>query len=1309
MTETQLKRDGVQVPFEQVLATVTFMKNAITVINGATPYQAVLGRQPTILPPLEGGYQGEVSQEGARFETNSKHQAQVREAAASSIIEASARARLSRADSANSRATVELSEMQPGCLVDIWFEPSNKDVKGFRGPAQVATVQPAENQITVRYQGRSLDRRAQEVRHHIPYLVFVSCLYDELLGMWEQLRDHCESLAVGTTKVYGVVFASDARRPGWRLTQATQSDEGHRILQCATAVASSGIHLQGCTTVRLALGVSHLQPMQGFRSSELWLWRSSQQGGSKHEAPIAFEPDPGDLDRPCDARRLIGEMRDVRNKECNWRHYAVVQFLCVADDDVEELVTRFPEVVAAAPTAPQAQSPPRPMACDIPVPPTPSTMSQGTPMSASVPTPPPPRPPPQPPPVPASWMPGNLPPWWQTPDAPMEEAQQGGHQPPPPPPPPQPAAATVSPVPSTQQGPDEHMIYTPGAIDMIRRTMSTPSSYTRSRTTPGSSGGPTMPESPPPLPPPAVSPATTLEYPSPATTLEYPPPSPASTVEYPQPVSVPHKRAPLTPELETQPTNKSLKKGSPVGTGGATSSDIPWQSGPSGGGNAAGRSPAVVETLQQGDREPELPLEEDEDDDDDEPVMLSWQQELQRAQPDEGMDTGCGDCGHDYLAEMSHHTREPALTYLLEEWNDEDVPDNWVHYALGGPPPHVEIGFEDLMVRAHVGLGHFAALDEVIITKLEASSGEQSSIATKDFDVLTKEEQEAHQSKVCAAKFKEIKDLHDLGCFARMLRRSAKNLVDTRWVHKWKLIEGLRAVKARLTMRGFKDREGSRLETFAGTASRWGQRLVNSAACIFEDMTLFSFDVSSAFAKGMTFKELSELTGQPLREVQFELTAEDVLLLRKIPGYEDFDPHTEVLSMVKPIYGLKDAPRAWQKKLHGILVEWGLVQMYADGQLYVSHDKGTGRTTMSMPQTVPRSLRCLLSTHVDDLKGIARKSVALELLAHLEKRVGKCKQEWQQFTHVGVEHVQTKDGLYCHQETYASQLKPLDASMWKGLPEESAANPKLLSLYQSLLGGVAWMAMTRVDVVVYIQSLQRHAHAPRVVDLKRLNTVARFIRKKRVGLWYANIRGPTKLMCFSDAAFKALVEESSGLALRGCAILLTADDQPEKPDSLSGACHLVDHACRRQRRVVRSTFSAELNGEVDSVEGVLLLQVAYHQLLCGTDDNATALAKALDAGQLTPPVDVSTDARAVYDAISATDVCEPAESSLKLHLISIRDMLRRGMLRRLFWLDTRDMLADGLTKGGVNRTALVRASEHGLYKVVHAVLSCGRP
>ncbi len=87
-------------------------------------------------------------------------------------------------------------------------------------------------------------------------------------------------------------------------------------------------------------------------------------------------------------------------------------------------------------------------------------------------------------------------------------------------------------------------------------------------------------------------------------------------------------------------------------------------------------------------------------------------------------------------------------------------------------------------------------------------------------------------------------------------------------------------------------------------------------------------------------------------------------------------------------------------------------------------------------------------------------------------------------------------------------------------------------------------------------------------------------------------------------------------------------------------------------------------------------------------------------------MDCVCDAKSVFDTINASDVGDPTESPLKLRVIALRDRLERGILKRLWWADTRDMLADGLTKGGIPREALVGVSERGECHVTHETAVC---
>ena len=276
-------------------------------------------------------------------------------------------------------------------------------------------------------------------------------------------------------------------------------------------------------------------------------------------------------------------------------------------------------------------------------------------------------------------------------------------------------------------------------------------------------------------------------------------------------------------------------------------------------------------------------------------------------------------------------------------------------------------------------------------------------------------------------------------------------------------------------------------------------------------------------------------------------------LLKTLPEFKDFNPATETLSMVKPIYGLKDAPRAWQQKLNSILFSSGMKQLLAEEQVFV------------LLETLVKKSKRILSTHVDDLKGGAKKAIAMALLAHIEKASCKLKQGWTVFSHTGIEHINSPGEVYALQQAYLNQLKPLDTALFRGRPKEELLSEAHTSLYMSLPGDAAWMILTRADTLIYVQALQRRAHRPRAVDARRLNVVLRFTqRHPKVGLRYKQLEAPLRFACFADAAFKAIPEESSGLALRGTAVLLVGQGS-EAPASAASShgCHLLEFTTGR--------------------------------------------------------------------------------------------------------------------------------------------------
>ena len=71
-------------------------------------------------------------------------------------------------------------------------------------------------------------------------------------------------------------------------------------------------------------------------------------------------------------------------------------------------------------------------------------------------------------------------------------------------------------------------------------------------------------------------------------------------------------------------------------------------------------------------------------------------------------------------------------------------------------------------------------------------------------------------------------------------------------------VNGKRIIQSRSVVRGFKDLQAAQLSTFAGTTTRWGQRLVNSVAAQ-QGWPLFTADVSQAFPRGLAFEQAAQM------------------------------------------------------------------------------------------------------------------------------------------------------------------------------------------------------------------------------------------------------------------------------------------------------------------------------------------------------------------------------------------------------------------------------------------------------------------
>ena len=443
---------------------------------------------------------------------------------------------------------------------------------------------------------------------------------------------------------------------------------------------------------------------------------------------------------------------------------------------------------------------------------------------------------------------------------------------------------------------------------------------------------------------------------------------------------------------------------------------------------------------------------------------------------------------------------------------------------------------------------------------------------------------------------------------------------------------------------------------------------------------LYSFDVSQAFLRGITFQELSDSgESQVMRHVELDLPPGSVSLLQSLPGYSDFNAATETLSLIKPGYGLKDAPRLWNLALTRCLVEAGLRKLQGDEQLFVKHVGGV--------------LVLIVSTHVDDLKAGGEDAEITALVKLLESRFDALKTQIGEFEHLGLVHKQYADYIEVHQNQYIAQLRTINSA---DVPKDDLEllDDRLKALFMSLLGGVGWVVQTRPDVATYVGALQRHLQKPCAKHIRQLNRIVRYLKAKPLVIRFSKLPTPTSIGIISDSAFSAA--DADCLAVRSGIISLLS---PKSSDGIRKVSP-IEWVSKKQQHVCRSTYAAELHSGLDLTGLACVISAAFNEIVHGSQD-ALTLSAWQNSGYSALPMHLFIDARAVFDSITAEVIKTPADGALLVHAKALREYLDKGLLSQLHWIDTRDMVADALNKGIIDRTLLREFFSLGKWHLHH--------
>ena len=609
-----------------------------------------------------------------------------------------------------------------------------------------------------------------------------------------------------------------------------------------------------------------------------------------------------------------------------------------------------------------------------------------------------------------------------------------------------------------------------------------------------------------------------------------------------------------------------------------------------------------------------------------------------------------------------------AEMYPLEQCNLEDAPS---------------LSFESRLAYAFGLVKQEMPHDQEVVVYLNGD-GSTHQVIERINNVLSRDEALRHADECKAAMRDELMRWQHHKAWKRMSRSLARNILPSRWVLKWKEVGGKRIIKARLTVQGFRDRGAT--QCFSGTSARWTQRLLLALA-VEHDWEVHALDVSEAFLRGLTFEQVSAETGEPLRSVQLQLPDGVGEVLREVPGLQDFDFAQEVLDMLKPGYGLKDAPRLWSKRLRKCLENMMLKPLHVDPQTYVLHEGG--------------QLRCILTVHVDDLKLAGFKDAVLRIIKGLQDDFDKIKLEKNDFEHLGLKHRTTSEGIILSQQHYVEQLRFIPESLYKHSGLEEFVNSEAKELFRSLVGGLAWAVQTRPDAAVFVGALQRHLSSPTSQHCRDANRVLHYLQQKPLEILIPKVGLPWKMVVISDAAYQG--KDQDHLALRSGIIALTA-----RSAELKGEVKLqvLDTVSKKQSRVCRSTLQAELHSSLDLFGQAAVMAHGITETLCG-NLSADELAGRFDRGQLGLELELVIDAKSVLEALRPEQL-RVSDKVTVIHLLKLAEHLELGHVRRLTWVDTRDMVADGLNKGIVDRNALRTLCRRGSWTVAHPTSSIQR-
>ena len=463
---------------------------------------------------------------------------------------------------------------------------------------------------------------------------------------------------------------------------------------------------------------------------------------------------------------------------------------------------------------------------------------------------------------------------------------------------------------------------------------------------------------------------------------------------------------------------------------------------------------------------------------------------------------------------------------------------------------------------------------------------------------------------------------------------------------------------------------------------------------MLNDLELHSFDISTAFLRGLRFADIKRAAKDLGVELEVNrkvwmIPPANVWRHLRNNSYSkirigDNDIEKYILLLLKALYGLVDGPLLFQLGLILFMTkEMGLVASIHD--------------TNFLYYTTDWKLQCIVLVYVDDLLVWATAKFTEWINTMLESRFGKLKRSKPPFTFIGVVHdLVTKDHLHLHQRPYLDKLRPIEISKARLRNPTSELTDSELFEFRSLLCSLLWLTLTREDIMADVVMLQQHMQSATINELKSCNRILQKAKQHSQlnGLHFHKITPPFRLIAIGDCGH---VTGTSLYAQEGKLVRLMHDpgnirQLPEWTNTAQistewdGHAHSMYGTSRKATRVSHSTSHGEALTQLGTIQIAQLianrLTEPYHRMI-----RKQPILRPLDAlsmqykNQVLIPIDSLSDCMDVWELINSKKSLAN-DKTQRLVILGLREYKTLGIVRAFIHCPTRLMVADGLTKIG---------------------------